>query len=204
MILVGRYRSPFARRVAIALRRLGIDYEHRPITAWTELDEVTALNPVGRVPALVLDDGEVLYESGAVVDYIDTELAGPERALVPAPGPGRRTVLRLTALAMGTIEKAVACIYERNMRPKEKIHEPWLERCGGQARSGLEALDAIEPAPWLAGERFTLADLSAVVGVDLIRMSTPELMPPGRYPRLESLAARCAELPEFAHTQPEA
>ena len=76
VILVGRYRSPFTRRVAISLRQLGFSYEHRPITTWTHLLDVRAVNPVGRIPALILDSGEALFDSVAVLDYLD-QLAGP-------------------------------------------------------------------------------------------------------------------------------
>lgn len=202
MILVGRYRSPFTRRVAITLRLYGLDYEHRPITAWAELETVQALNPVGRVPALVLEDGEVLFESAAILDYLD-ELVGPEQALTPARGPERRRVQRLAALAVGITEKVVAVVYERNMRPPEKQHEPWIARCQSQAASGLAALEATQPGSWLAGESMTQADVAAGVMYDFVRLTVPALLPPGDYPNLDALAARYAELPAFAETQPE-
>lgn len=82
MILIGRYRSPFTRRVAISLRTLGIPYDHRPITAWTHLDELRGHNPAGRVPALILDNGEQLIDSWAILDHLDCAV-GPARALVP-------------------------------------------------------------------------------------------------------------------------
>ena len=71
MVLVGRYRSPFTRRVAISLRILDIAYEHLPYTAWSQLEAVRRVNPVGRVPALVLDSGESLFDSTAILDHLD-------------------------------------------------------------------------------------------------------------------------------------
>lgn len=202
MILVGRYRSPFARRVAVTMRLYGLAYEQRPITAWANLGDVRAFNPVGRVPALVLDDGEVLFDSAAILDFLD-ELAGPERALTPPRGPERRRVLRLVALAMGAAEKTVAIVYERTQRPPQTQHGPWIEHNAGQVAGGLAALDEIAPAPWLAGERMTQADVTAGVMYDFVRLVAPELLPPGRYANLDALAARCAGLPAFAETQPE-
>ena len=203
MILVGRYRSPFTRRVAITMRLLGLSYEHRPMTAWENLADVQTLNPVGRVPALILDDGEVLFDSAAILDHLD-QLAGSARALVPASGPERRTVQRLVALALGVIEKDVAIVYERNMRPEEKQHTPWIERCAGQVSSGLAALDGIDPSPWLMGETITQADVTTGVMVDFIRLTNPDLLPARRYPNLGTLAAHCADLTAFAETTPEA
>jgi glutathione S-transferase len=202
VILVGRYRSPFTRRVAVTMRLYGLSYEHRPITAWANLDDVRAFNPVGRAPALVLDDGEVLFDSAAILDFLD-ELAGPEQALTPPRGPERRRVLRLAALALGVTEKTVAIVYERTQRPPETQHGPWIEHNAGQAAGGLAALDGIAPSPWLAGDRITQADVTAGVMYEFVRLTTPELLPPGRYPNLDALAARCAELPAFAETQPE-
>ena len=142
MILVGRYRSPFTRRVAIAMRLLGFEYEHRPYTAWSNLDQVRAVNPVGRVPALVLDSGETLFDSSAILDYLD-QLAGPERALLPVQEPERHRVLRISACALGVLEKVVAALYERTMHPPEKVHAPWVQHNEAQARSGLEWLGAL-------------------------------------------------------------
>ncbi len=202
MILVGRYRSPFARRVAVTLKHYGMNYEHRPTTAWAELEAVQALNPVGRVPALILDDGEILFESSSIIDYLD-ELVGPARSLTPAGGPRRRQALRLIGLSVAITEKAVAVVYERSWRPAEKQHAPWIERCQGQAAAGLAALEAVVSDAWLMGDEMTAADVAAGVMYDFIRLAVPELLPQGRYPNLDSFAMRCAEVPAFAETQPE-
>jgi glutathione S-transferase len=202
MILVGRYRSPFTRRVAVTLKHYGMNYEHRPITAWAELEAVQALNPVGRVPALILDDGEILFESALILDHLD-EVAGPARALTPTSGPRRRQVLRLAGLSVAITEKAVAVVYERSWRPAEKQHAPWIERCHGQAAAGLAALEAIVRDAWLMGEEMAAADVAAGVMYDFIRLAVPELLPQGRYPNLDGFAKRCAEVKAFAETQPE-
>ena len=83
MILIGQYDSPFVRRVGIAMRLYGIPFEHRPWSTFGDGDKVATFNPLRRVPTLVLDDGEVLIESGAILDHLD-ETIGPERALIPA------------------------------------------------------------------------------------------------------------------------
>ena len=201
MILVGRYRSPFTRRVAISLRHLGMAYEHRPITAWTHLHDVRALNPVGRIPALVLDSGEVLFDSAAILDYLDAH-AGPARALVPAAEPERHQVQRVVACAMGTLEKIVAALYEVTMRPAEKVHAPWLEHNEAQARSGLAWLDACVRGDWLALDRMTQADVTTVAMFDFARLVNDALVPRGEYPGLEALSDRCNAIPAFAATRP--
>lgn len=100
------------------------------------LSEVRKLNPVGRVPALVLDNGEVLYDSSAILDYLDG-VVGPSRALVPAREPDRRQVLRVVAWAIGVREKIVAALYANTMYPSEKQHQPWIVHNESQANQGF-------------------------------------------------------------------
>ncbi|MBN9579125.1 MAG: glutathione S-transferase family protein [Alphaproteobacteria bacterium] len=89
MILVGQYDSPYVRRVAVALLTLGIAYKHDTRSVFGEFDSMRKTNPLGRIPSLVLNDGEVLIDSAAILDYID-ETVGPERALLPRAGRARR------------------------------------------------------------------------------------------------------------------
>ena len=201
MILVGRYRSPFTRRVAISMQLLGIAYEHRPYTTWSNLAEVRAVNPVGRVPALVLDSGESLFDSSAILDYID-HLAGPRRALVPPREPERHQVLRVTACALGVLEKVVAALYEQTMHPPEKVHQPWIQHNENQARSGLHWLASLEPSAALAGAALTQADVTTIAVYDFTRIVNAPLIPDGAYPRLDALAAHCSEIPAFRATRP--
>jgi len=201
VILVGRYRSPFTRRVAISMQLLGIAYEHRPYTTWSNLAEVRAVNPVGRVPALVLDSGESLFDSSAILDYID-HLAGPHRALVPPREPERHQVLRITACALGVLEKVVAALYEQTMHPPEKVHQPWIEHNEKQARSGLQWLASLEPSAALTGAALTQADVTTITVYDFTRIVNTPLIPDGAYPRLDALAAYCSEIPAFRTTRP--
>ena len=182
------------------MRLLGFDYEHRPHTAWSNLSDVRAVNPVGRVPALVLDSGEALFDSNAILDYLD-QLAGPQRALVPAREPARHQVLRVTACALGVLEKVVAALYAQTMYPPEKHHAPWIEHNESQARSGLRWLDALEPAA-LAGGALTQAEITTVAMLDFTRIVNPPLTADGAYPRLDMLAAHCSKLSAFEDTLP--
>ena len=200
MVLIGRYRSPFTRRVAISMHLLGIGYEHRPLTTWSNLADVRAVNPVGRVPALVLDSGETLFDSSAILDHLD-QVVGPQRALVPAHEPERRRVLRITACALGVLEKVVAALYAQTMYPAEKFHRPWIDHNENQARSGLQWLAALEFAT-PSGGALTQAEVTTIAMYDFTRLVNPLLIPDGAYPRLDALAAYCNELTAFAETRP--
>src|SRR3569832_1423583 len=104
MLLFGVNRSPYTRRVAITLHAYGMKYEQKEINAFEHRDQVRASNPLGRIPALVLDTGEVLADSAAIIDHLD-EMYGRESALMPPAGAERRAVLRIAAMMMGTCDK---------------------------------------------------------------------------------------------------
>lgn len=183
------------------MRLYGIPYEHRALTAWSNLADVRASNPAGRVPALILDSGETLFDSHAILDWLDMQ-SGPARALVPQREPARHEVLRIVAAAIGGLEKVVAALYEKTMHPPEKVHEPWLRHNEDQARSAFDWLEAIDASPWLYGGALTQADITTAVTVDFTNIVAPALLDAARYPRLLAHAARCNELPAFAETYP--
>src|SRR5260370_2810609 len=100
MMLVGVNRSQFTRRVAITLKVYGMPYEQLPLSGFNDRAEVRASNPLGRIPALILDDGEVLVDSAAIIDHLD-EVFGRDRALTPAAGSDRRAPLEVAAPTRG-------------------------------------------------------------------------------------------------------
>src|SRR5438445_13069065 len=97
MLLIGVNRSPYTRRVAITLTAYGVGYEQKCVSGFGNREEVRAANPLGRIPALVLDDGEVLIDSGAIIDHLDGTYGG-DRLLTPASGADRRAVLKIAAI----------------------------------------------------------------------------------------------------------
>jgi glutathione S-transferase len=198
LVLIGQYDSPFARRVAISLRLLGFHYAHDTRSIFGDFDALRLVNPAGRIPALILPDGETLIDSAAILDWLD-ESVGPERALVPAKGPERRRALRLVALATGAIEKIGATVYERLIRPSAYRWPDWIARCETQGMGAVAALSAEE---WPQDRRLGQAEITTACLVRYIRHTRPELMPAGRFARLEALSARCEALPEFSATDP--
>ena len=203
MILIGRFQSPFVRRVAVTLKQYGLPFEHKNISTMNDRAAVQVYNPLARVPALEIDGGEILVDSAAIVDYLD-ELAGAAKSITPGKGTERRKVLRAVALATGACEKAVGGIYEKAKRPAEKVHQPWLDLIEGQASDGLAALEGMNPSPWLIGGRMTQADVTAVCVFDFIKTACPHIAPTGKYPKLEALSQRCNALPAFSETVPKA
>ena len=201
MQLIGVNRSPYTRRVAITLRAYGIDFEQRQISGFGNREEVRASNPLGRIPALVLDDGETLIDSGPIVDHLD-ETYGGDRPLTPRRGPDRRAVLRVAALMMGACDKALQAAYARNHTPPEKIHQPWIDDCSAQAMNALATVGAmVDPAaPYLLLGRLTQADIASFVAERLARGIG--LDTESQTPRLRTLCRKLLEEPPFRSTEP--
>ena len=195
MILVGQYDSPVTRRVAIALHHYGIPFARDTRSVFSEAAAVRTISPLTRIPALVLDDGEVLIDSAAILDHLDELVA--DAALMPASGPARRRVLQMTALAQGTLEKAGAVVYERHFHPVEARSAVWLDRCLGQARSGLDELARRLATPYACGATLTHADVMITVLIRYVRDRLHEVLAPTAHAALINLAQHCEALPAF-------
>ncbi len=204
MILIGMFDSPFVRRVAITLKLLEMPFEHANWSVGRDFDRIREYNPLGRVPTLVTDDGDKLMESSAILDYLD-ELAGPDRALLPASGAARRQALNLMAMATGAAEKGVLQIYERVFRPETKRHEPWLDRCRVQMSGSLGEIDRYlgerGVSQWLVGKRMTQADITAVCVFTFLNDALKVAADAAMLQSLATLAARCESMPVFQDTR---
>jgi len=145
MLLRSSPASPFGRKVRMAAIILGLDRRIEITKADTTdpADTVRKENPLGKIPALVLDDGEVLYDSRVIVEYLD-HLAGGGR-IVPSDAKARFAALRLQALADGILDASILQVYEGRWRDASK-HEPkWVEHQAGKVTRALAALEAAPP-----------------------------------------------------------
>ena len=202
MRLIGMLDSPYVRRTAIALRLLGIPFEHEPLSVFRTFEQFSRINPVVKAPTLVCDDGTVLMDSALIIDYAET-LAG--RGLDPAGLAERTRALRMTGLAMAACDKIVQIVYECQLRPAEKQHAPWLDRVQAQMTAALAALEAeIARHPLAAEEKsLTLAGLSAAVVWRFMQIKLDAPIADAACPALAAHAARCEALPAFASTPAE-
>ena len=196
MKLIGVYLSPYVRRVAAALISRGLPYEHQPVNGYKEYEAASRYNPVGNVPSLVLDDGEILIDSSAIIDYLN-ELV-PSAPLIPAGSSARRATLKLAAIGYGVAEQAIS-LYGRGRTAPETDTKRWR----AQIHGGLRALDeaAREGGP-LQAKPLDAAAITAVVAVELLALLHPyiELLP--AFPALAALAAEQRDAAPFAQTRP--
>ena len=196
MILVGQFDSPVTRRVGVVLHHYRIPYTRDTRSIFGDAAEIAKITPMIRIPALVLDSGEVLIDSGAILDHLD-EQVGPARALIPPSGPARRKILQATARAHSCFEKSGQLVYERIFHPAEHVSQQWETRCQTQLAAGLTVLEQLFDGPWLCGESLTHADIMLACAVGYMNLRLQTAFPPGAYSNLEALATKCEALPAF-------
>jgi glutathione S-transferase len=194
MILIGQYDSPFVRRVGIAMRLYGMAYEHRPWSAFGDAAALQAVNPLMRVPTLLLNKGEALVDSATILDYLDEVAAAA--ALLPRRGAARRHALRHMALALGVADKGVALFYERRMHAT--VSDAWEARMLAQITATLAVLDQSLKGEWFAGA-MTHADIAMACCWRFLAEAHPSL---GlwAYPALAGHSRRMEALPVFQET----
>lgn len=196
--LIGQYDSPFVRRVGIALRLHGIAFTHAPLSVFGDGEAVRALNPLMRVPVLVLEDGTALVDSHMMLDHLDGRVSEP---LFPHSEPQRTAALRVAALACGLAEKAVSLFYERRLH--EVTSPVWEARCKAQIGSVLTALEAeraARPGPWWFGEQMCHADIALACALRFAAEAHPGLIALTDFPALAAHSATAEALPVFAET----
>jgi len=197
MILIGQYDSPFVRRVGIALTLYGQPFEHRPWSTFGDADRLRALNPLTRVPTMVLDDGSVLIDSFSILDHIDS-LVAPAARMMPAEGPARRDVQRVVALATGLSDKAVALFYE--LRLHETPSQIWSDRCRTQIGAALAALEtdrAGRSTDFWCGAAVSHADIAVACALRHMRDSHPGLFAEEAFPALAAHGRRMEAMAVF-------
>jgi len=204
MKLIGMLDSPYVRRVAICLKLLKLDFGHRPVSVFRDFEEFRKLNPVVKAPTLILDDGQSLMDSTLILDYV-TAIAGSAVTSIPDRADDRLRATRLTGLALAACDKTVQIVYERNLRPVEKQHEPWIDRVSAQllaAYAELEAEVALGTLPLNAG-RLGQAGVTVAVAWRFTQMMVPKIVVAAEYPNLQSFSAFAEQQPAFESTPPE-
>ncbi|WP_067708284.1 glutathione S-transferase [Erwinia sp. ErVv1] len=197
MVLIGMLDSPYVRRVAIYMKVLGIEFEHRPLSVFGDFDALTKINPAVKVPTLITDDKQVLIDSTLIINYLE-KYSGHSPAPTSASGAEDLRDLHLTGFALAACEKAVQIVYEQRLRPEEKQHQPWLNRVTQQLHGALQTLEN--------GLRESHPDMLSVAGISIaVAWSFTELMLPDTvsrtlYPEVIGFTLLAEQRPEFLAT----
>ncbi len=203
MKLLGSPGSPFVRKVRVVAAEKGIGVEYVIDRPNAPGSLVPTLNPLGKIPVLVLDNAEVVYDSAVIAEYLDG--LKPEPRLVPADFAGRIAVKRWEALGDGVAETVVTISHDYGPMSDLSKREPWMLRQQGKVERSIAALDAaIRGRNWLHGDTFTLADICAGYALFYADKELPTLVWRRDYPALASYAERLAARPSFRDTVPAA
>ena len=197
MILIGQFDSPFVRRVGIALRLYDMPFEHQPWSAFGDKEKLQFHNPLSRVPTLLLDNGEALIDSHAILDYLDG-LLEPANRLFPVHEPQRHQALHIAALATGFADKAVSLFYEKVLHAQ--VSDSWVQRCTSQITSTIDVLEARCAAlqtPFWFGERPGHADIAVTCCLRFLNDAHPGLIDMAQRPTLQAFAAKLEATPVF-------
>ena len=201
MILIGQFDSPFVRRVAVTLHHYHMPYTRNPLSVFRDVAAMQKINPLLRVPALILETGETLIDSSAIIDHLD-EMAGPARALTPAHGPERRKVLQVVVTALGTADKAVALFFERLFNSDKHINKEFEKRLLSQITAALTKLESDCGTPWFVDSRMSQADITIGCMLGHIKMRVPEAFPANKFPKLHALSLHCETKEDFVRARP--
>ena len=134
--------SPYSAKVRMAARYAGFAFESVAVDTTAEPAQLISSNPLGKIPVLITDDGEAVFDSRAITQYVNRET---RNALFPRNAAKRLEAERLEALADGICDCLLAHVYERRSRPEEKVHQEWLDKQWAKAVRALDTLNANPP-----------------------------------------------------------
>ncbi|MCM8596623.1 glutathione S-transferase [Accumulibacter sp.] len=201
MKLVGSLTSPYVRKVRVVLAEKKIDYDFELDSPWLAGNTVAEVNPLGKIPVLVLDDNTTLFDSRVIVEYLDN--VAPNNKLMPAPNRERAEVRRWEALADGVCDSAALIFLERK-RPIEQQSSEWTARQQDKILRSLEFMASeLAEHPWCAGTHFSLADVAVGCALGYLVFRFPEIDWQERHPNLARLYAKLIRRPGFAETVPQ-
>lgn len=200
MKLIAGLASPYTRKVRVVLAEKRIEYEMVIETPSDPSSRVPEFNPLGKIPALVLDDDTTLFDSRVIVEYLDH--ASPVSRLIPDDTRHRIQVRRWEALADGCTDAAVAIGYEKR-RPPEAQSASWIARQQGKVDRALQAMSAdLGSKSWCGGEHYSLADIAVGCALGYLDLRQPTLGWRKQYPNLERLMEKLMQRPAFRDTAP--
>lgn len=202
MKLIGSLTSPYVRKVRVVMAEKKLDFQLVLEDPWGS-DAVLGSNPLGKVPCLVMEGGEAVFDSRVIVEYLDT--LSPVGKLIPASGRQRTEVRTWEALADGVLDAAIAARLEQTWsgRSPEQRSQAWIDRQMSRVHAALKAMSqGVGDKPWCAGNQFTLADVALGCALGYLDFRFPQIDWRTPYPNLKKLHDKLATRPSFVDTAP--
>lgn len=200
MKLIGSLTSPYVRKARIVLAEKKIEYDFEIDSPWNADSGVPDLNPLGKIPVLVLDDETALFDSRVIVEYLDN--VTPNNKLMPAPNRERILVKRWEALADGICDAATTAFHERK-RPTKLQDKGWIDRQYAKIARSLEFMaEELGDSPFCMGNHISLADLAVGTALGYLAFRFPDIAWGENHPNLARLYEKMMQRPSFADTLP--
>jgi glutathione S-transferase len=202
MKLMGSLTSPYVRKVRVVMAEKRLDFQLLLEDVWNS-DDILKSNPLGKVPCLVMEGGEAVFDSRVIVEYLDT--LSPVGKLIPPVGRERTEIRTWEALADGLLDASILARMEANWagRSAEQRSQAWIERQMSRVDSALQAMSrGLGEKPFCAGNQFTLADVAAGCALGYLDFRFAHLDWRGNHPNLERLANKLAARQSFIDTLP--
>ncbi|WP_395699558.1 glutathione S-transferase family protein [Aquabacterium sp.] len=203
MKLIGSLTSPYVRKVRVVMAEKKLDYQLVLEDVWAK-DTIIASNPLGKVPCLVMEGGEAVFDSRVIVEYVDT--LSPVGKLIPPSGRERVEVRTWEALGDGVCDAAILARLEETWAPRgEARSQAWIDRQMSRVSAALKAMSlGLGDKPWCNGNHFTLADVAVGVALGYLDFRFAHINWRSDHPNLAKLAEKLATRPSFADTLPPA
>ncbi len=202
MKLIGSLTSPYVRKVRVVMAEKKLDYQLELEDVWAS-KQILKSNPLGKVPCLVMDGAEAVFDSRVIVEYVDT--LSPVGRLIPERGRERTEVRTWEALADGVAEAAILARLEQTWdgRSAAQRSEAWVERQMEKVHASLAAMSqGLADKPWCTGIHFSLADIACGCALGYLDFRFPHIDWRSEYPNLARLSDKLALRPSFADTVP--
>ena len=201
MKLIGSLTSPYVRKVRIVFLEKKVDLDLELENVWAADTKIALNNPLGKIPCLLLDDGEAIYDSRVIAEYADT--LSPVSKLIPAGSRERATVKTWEALADGVEDAGILARLEVTLRPPEQQSTAWTERQMGKINSSLTQMSLkLGESAWCHGNQMTLADIAVGCALGYLLFRFPNIAWQAQFPNLDTLYQKLMQRPSFAETAP--
>ena len=203
MKLIGSTTSPYVRKVRIVMAEKKLDYQFVLDNVWSADTKIAASNPLGKVPCLVMEGAEAVFDSRVIVEYLDT--LSPVGKLIPSTGRERAEVKTWEALADGLLDAAILVRLENTFegRTEGQRSQAWIDRQMDKVHASLKAMaQGLGDKPFCSGIHLSLSDIAVGCALGWLEFRFPEIGWRADYPNLEKLMDKLAQRPSFADTRP--
>ena len=203
MKLIGSTSSPYVRKVRVVMAEKKLDYTFVTEDVWAAETSIAHSNPLGKVPCLIMEGAEALFDSRVIVEYLDT--LSPVGKLIPAVGRERAEIKTWEALADGLMDAAILARLEATWtgRTKAQRSQAWIDRQMGKVHDALKAMSqGLGEKPFCAGIHLTLADIAVACAIGYLDFRFPQIPWREEYPNLVKLHDKMLQRPSFADTLP--